>query len=345
MRVLTEDLSVAFTNADVAKCPGVPPADAVGRCCGEVVPGRKGSCDECIVRATFTDGEPRRKEVWGIDGNGDRWVTEIQTKPLRDSKGRVRHVVEIFRDRSIEKRLERQLLQSAKLITIGEVAAGIAHEIRNPLAGIRLGLDALDPNSLSDPAAKDILDDITRDIGRLDRVVSDLLNFTKAKASQPEWFQLSALFNQVCRYIRGTAVQQGVALKVEVDPPDLKIWADRNQLHQVLLNLLVNSLQAMPGGGTLELQGRYSKSINWSNEKKECAGYRLIVRDTGCGIPEEHVHRLFDPFFTTKPNGTGLGLATSLSIVRRHDGEIRINSTPGEGATAQVLLPEGPKRR
>lgn len=336
---------MAFANTNVAECPGVPPLDSGGRCCRELVPGRKGPCEECIVRATFEDGEPRHKEIWGIDNNGDRWVTEILTKPLRDGKGKVRHVVEIFRDRSNEKRLERQLLQSAKLITIGEVAAGIAHEIRNPLAGIRLGLDALDPISLSDPSAKDILDDITRDIGRLDRVVSDLLNFTKAKASQPEWFQLSALFNQVCRYIRGTAVQQGVSLKVEVEPPDLKIWADRNQLHQVLLNLLVNSLQAMPGGGTLELQGRYSASINWSNEKKECAGYRLIVRDTGCGIPEENVHRLFDPFFTTKSSGTGLGLATSLSIVRRHDGEIRVNSTPGEGATAQVLLPEGPKRR
>lgn len=344
IRILDQDLHVLMANRSAMECQGIPGKSLEGTQCDEIFPGDERRCKDCLVRATFKDGKPRRREVSGMDNNGDRWVSEIQTKPLFNADGSIQHVIEIFRDRSHEKRLERQLLQSAKLVSIGEVATGIAHEIRNPLAGIRLGLDALEPTSIQDPSVKDILDDISRDITRLDRVVSDLLNFTKARPSQPEWFHLNALFNQVCRYIRSAALQQGIEIEVGVHPTDLRLWADRNQIHQVLLNLLLNSVQSMPKGGKLGICGKWCESLNWSGDRKERGGYRITIRDTGCGITEESMHRLFDPFFTTKPNGTGLGLATSLSIVRKHNGEIRINSTAGEGTTAQILLPEGPAR-
>ncbi len=343
VRIMDRELHVLLANHAARECQDIPGKSLGGIQCDEVFPGNDRHCIDCLVRSTFKDGQPHRREVSGIDVNGDRWVSEIQTKPLLGDKGEVFQVIETFRDRSQVKRLERQLLQSAKLVSIGEVATGIAHEIRNPLAGIRLGLDALEPNSIQDPSAKDILNDISRDITRLDRVVSDLLNFTKSRPSEPEWFHLDALFNQVCRYIRGSASQQGIAIEMEVQPSDLRLWADRNQIHQVLLNLLLNSVQAMPKGGKLSLRGKWGDNLNWSGERKERSGSRITVRDTGCGINEETMERLFDPFFTTKPNGTGLGLATSLSIIRKHNGEIRINSTPGEGTTAQILLPEGPE--
>jgi len=342
IRVLDRELRVVLANHSARECQGIPGKSFEGTQCDEIFPGDGRQCIDCLVRTTFQDGKSHRREVSGMDHNGDRWVSEIQTKPLFGNEAEVQYVIETFRDRSHEKRLERQLLQSAKLVSIGEVATGIAHEIRNPLAGIRLGLDALEPGSIQDPSVKDILDDISRDITRLDRVVSDLLNFTKARPSMPEWFHLSALFNQVCRYIRGAAQHQGIEVEVEVQPTDLRLWADRNQIHQVLLNLLLNAVQAMPKGGQLRICGKWCENLNWSGDRKERGGYRITIRDTGCGIAEEYMHRLFDPFFTTKPNGTGLGLATSLSIVRKHNGEIRINSTPGEGTTAQILLPEGP---
>ncbi len=342
IRILDRELRVLLANRSTMECQVIPGRRFKGTQCDEIFPGDERRCNDCLVRASFKDGQPHRREVSRMDGNGDRWVSEIQTKPLLGANGEVQYVIEIFRDRSHEKRLERQLLQSAKLVSIGEVATGIAHEIRNPLAGIRLGLDALEPSSIQDPSAKDILNDISRDITRLDRVVSDLLNFTKARPSEPEWFHLSALFNQVCRYIHGTAEQQKIEIEVEVHPADLRLWADRNQIHQVLLNLLLNSVQAMPKGGKLRICGKWCDNLNWSGDRKERRGCRITIHDTGCGITEESMCRLFDPFFTTKPNGTGLGLATSLSIVRKHNGEIRINSTAGEGTTAQILLPEGP---
>lgn len=339
-RVIDLDRSVVLSNLDGGGPDGAYRELIADVRCDEFKSGAGTRCDECLVRASFGDGKEHKREVTGIDANGDRWVLEIQTKPILSEDGEVTHVVETFRDRSREKRLERQLLQSAKLVSIGEVATSIAHEVRNPLAGIRLGLDALDPSVNADPSAKEILADITRDIARLDRVVSDLLNFTKATPRQPERFELRTLLKQVCRYTRKTAEQQSIKVEVKVMPEDLEIWADRNQIHQVLLNLLLNAVQSMPVGGRLQVSGSWHETLNWSADRETKSGYRIRVRDTGCGIPEENVHRLFDPFFTTKPNGTGLGLATSLSIVRKHGGEMRINSTHGEGTTAQVLLPD-----
>lgn len=340
VRVLRPDLEIILENGAARLMSSGQPGSP-GHNCDGGVPGRTEKCADCLVQETFRTGEPGSREVAGIDSNGDRWVTEVTTRPIFSPDGTVRHVAEQFRDISDEKRLERQYLQSAKLISVGEVATSIAHEIRNPLAGIRLGLDALDPEAMRDPAAKEILEDIIRDISRLDRVVSDLLNFARARESQPEWFPLGALFRQVIRYIRGQAEQQQIVVEIEVEPADLKIWGDRNQLHQVLLNLLLNSIQAMESGGTVRLTGKWGEKLNWSAEKKNPAGYRIVVKDTGPGIPEEYNPRLFDPFFTTKPNGTGLGLATSLSLIRRNNGELRINSKANEGTTALILLPEG----
>lgn len=344
IRVMTNDLKILMANRAAVAASGQPETDLMGLYCDEYLPGHPNRCENCLVKQTFQDHLPHRREISGIDGNGDRWVSEIHTHPILDDEGNIQAVVEIFHDKSHEKSLERQLFQSAKLVSIGELSTGIAHEIRNPLAGIRLGLDALEPSLIQDSSAKEILDGINHDINRLDRVVSELLSFTKTRPSQPEWFHVGPLINQVCRYFRHTAQIQKIKIKIETEPGDLMVWADRNQIQQVLLNLLLNSVQAMLDGGELKISSRYCKTINWSDEQNTMGGYRLVVRDSGTGIPEDDMHRLFDPFFTTKPNGTGLGLTTSLTIIRKHNGELRINSAPGEGTTAQILLPEGPWR-
>jgi two-component system sensor histidine kinase HydH len=342
VRVLKPGLEIVLANRAAANMQGLDPSALVGSRCDGALPGRCEKCDYCLVEASFEDGSGRRAQMTGIDANGDRWVTEIQTKPILDKRGQATHVIETFRDKSREKRLERQLLQSSKLVSIGELATGIAHEIRNPLSGVRLGLDALKPCVSDSEEGLEILQDITRDVVRLDRVVTDLLNFTKPKPHRPEWFRVEPLFGQVYRLVRKGAHAQAIHIDMSVDPADLEIWADRNQIHQVLINVLLNSVQAMEGGGEIRLSAGFSENINWSADRPDKRGYRIVIKDTGKGIPEEEMHRLFDPFFTTKPNGTGVGLTTSLSIVRKHNGELRINSKPGEGTTAQILLPEGP---
>lgn len=340
VRVLKPGLEVVLANRSAAEMQGEDLSVLVGSRCDGNLPGKCEKCESCLVDASFEDGSPHRAQMTGIDANGDRWVTEIQTRPILNGRGKVTHVIESFRDKSREKRLERQLLQSSKLVSIGELATGIAHEIRNPLSGIRLGLDALHPCVATSEEGLEILEDITRDVVRLDRVVSDLLNFTKPKPHRPEWFRVEPLFGQVFRMLRKGAHSQAVRIEMKVEPPDLQIWGDRNQIHQVLINVLLNAVQAMEEGGEIQLSAGFSENINWSAERPDKRGYRIVIKDNGKGIPEEDMHRLFDPFFTTKPNGTGVGLTTSLSIVRKHNGELRINSKPGEGTTAQILLPE-----
>jgi two-component system sensor histidine kinase HydH len=341
VRVLDADLRVVLANRSAGACASLPNDTRGLMCCSIPFSWREGRCDRCLVRATLEDGQPRRTEVSGIDANGDRWTTEIETKPLMSPEGEVTHVIEILRDRTRDKRLERQVLQSSKLVSIGELATGVAHEIRNPLAGIRLGLDALAPALNNSPEAREIVDALTSDIERLNRVVTDLLNFSRPQPHEPKWFDLRPLFDQACRFIRKGAEHRSIHFHIRVEPPNLRIWADQNQMHQVLLNILLNAVQAMPDGGELDLAGYWSENLNWSIDRERKRGYRIVIRDTGQGIPEAHIHRLYDPFFTTKPNGTGVGLTTSYSIIREHGGELRINSKPGEGTTAQILLPEG----
>ncbi|MCA9411077.1 MAG: PAS domain-containing protein [Candidatus Omnitrophica bacterium] len=340
VRVWDSNLNIVFANKAASSEQGAPISIMMNRfsSASSLDEGQQNERD--LVRKTFEEGTRQKAEISGIDTNGDRWVTEIRTKPILGGRGHSKYVVATFLDRSQEKRLERQLLQSSKLVSIGELATGIAHEIRNPLAGIRLGLDALDPVVCNDNESREILVDITQDINRLDRVVSELLNFAKPKPNLPDWFEAGKMFRQVSRFIRGIANKSRIRLKVQVEPEDLMIYADPNQIQQVVLNLTLNAIQAMPEGGKLTMEARKSDNVNWSTEREDPAGYRIIVRDTGCGIPEDLMHRLFDPFFTTKQNGTGLGLTTSLSIVGKHAGELRINSTPDVGTTAQILLPE-----
>ncbi len=340
VRVWDSNLRIVLANRAASDEQGAPISRMFDRLSSDSVLDEGQETEMSLVRKTFEEGIRQNTQINGIDANGDRWVTEIRTKPLIHESGGVSYVVATFLDRSAEKRLERQLIQSSKLVSIGELSTGIAHEIRNPLAGIRLGLDALDPVVSDDSDASEILTDITRDIARLDRVVSELLNFAKPKPHQPELFDVGKMFRQVSRFIRGIANKSRIRLKIQVEPEDLQVCADPYQIQQVVLNLTLNAIQAMEEGGKLTLEARRSENVNWSTSRDNPSGYRIIVRDTGTGIPEELMHRLFDPFFTTKQSGTGLGLTTSLSIVGKHSGELRINSTPDVGTTAQILLPE-----
>jgi len=339
VRVWDSDLQIVLANKAASDEQGTPISTMFNRLSSRSELDEGQETERDLVRRTFEEGVRQKTQITGIDSDGDRWVTEIRTKPLFSGKGKVSYVVATFLDRSSEKRLERQLIQSSKLVSIGELATGIAHEIRNPLAGIRLGLDALDPAVNDETDAREILKDITLDIARLDRVVSELLNFAKPKPHQPDWFEVGKMFRQVSRFIRGIANKSRIRIKIQVEPEDLSVYADSSQIQQVVLNLTLNAIQAMEEGGKLTMQARRSENVNWSTQREDPAGYRIIVRDTGVGIPEELMHRLFDPFFTTKQNGTGLGLTTSLSIVGKHSGELRINSTPDVGTTAQILLP------
>ena len=219
----------------------------------------------------------------------------------------------------------RGLYRAERLATLGELAAGAAHEIRNPLTSIRSTIQYLRPDFEGSEKAV-LVDELLGEVDRINGIIAGLLSF--ARPAQPilEEIDVLALLRQVGRLLDSTARAQGVELVLP--EAEGRTRGDPDQLKQVFLNLCMNALQAMPEGG------RLSVGLVRSDHT-----LRVSVADTGTGIPAEDLDLVFDPFFTTREEGTGLGLAVCYGIVSRHEGQIDIESRPGAGTTVHVRLP------
>jgi two-component system NtrC family sensor kinase len=226
-----------------------------------------------------------------------------------------------------------QLHQSEKLASIGRLAAGIAHEINNPLTGILTFAHLLrEKPHLTEEDLAD-LDIICKETARVRDIVRGLLDFARESPSTRAMVDLNQLVQETVRLLRTQKVVRGLSIELRLDPDLPSLQADPNKLKQVLLNLCLNGCEAMAGAGVLTVE---TAAVGDHLE--------LTVRDTGCGIPAENKDKLFDPFFTTKPvgQGTGLGLAVSYGIVQSHGGRIRVESRVGEGSAFTVELPLTP---
>jgi signal transduction histidine kinase len=222
----------------------------------------------------------------------------------------------------------RRMLRADKLATIGELAAGAAHEIRNPLTAIKSSLQYLQTKS-QDGTAQKLLGTALEETGRIEEILAGLLSLARPSEIKKERHDIVESLDESLDLIAFQARKQKVVIVREFSASPLFIIGDRSQLKQLFLNLLLNSLQAMPGGGELRL------------EVGPAGGKDLLVTvsDSGEGIPEGDLDRVFDPFFTTKKGGTGLGLSICYGIVRSHDGNIEIRSRPGRGTTVLTRLP------
>ena len=223
-----------------------------------------------------------------------------------------------------------ELHRAEKLAAVGELAAGVAHEINNPLAIIRGNAELLEMDLPADSPSREEVAIITRQAGRIGRIVSGLLRFARHEERRLERVGLHAIIDDVLAGIGHQVPLEGVAIVREYDPALPEITADGDQLRQLFTNLAVNAVQAMPGGGTLTVTTRFDRAAG------SCT---VTLADTGGGIPPERLSRVFDPFYTTKGNGTGLGLAVSYGIVREHGGSITAASLPGSGTIFTVILP------
>lgn len=225
-----------------------------------------------------------------------------------------------------------KLLKTQRLAAVGQLAAGAAHEINNPLAIISARAQLLEMRE-SDPAKKKGLRQMVDQIERISAILGSLMDFARPAAPRMETVTPREVMDRVLGFLEGSLVNQGVKVVREYDPQAPEIKADVRQLEQVLLNLVLNAQHAMEeGGGTLTAAIVFqpaSDTVSFS------------VADTGVGIPRENLEKVFDPFFTTKPEGkgTGLGLSTAYGIVQAHKGRIVLESEPGKGTTFTVVLP------
>jgi two-component system nitrogen regulation sensor histidine kinase GlnL len=267
-------------------------------------------------------------------------VVDVAVSPLFDDAGPPSGAVLALRDRTLQKTLEKRVADRESIAAFGDIAAGIAHEVKNPLGGIRGAAEILASRS-EEPRTKEIAEIIVREVERIAALVDDLMVFTPGAAVRFEPVNIHRLLDEVLELLSLDPISEGVEIQRRYDPSIPELMADSDRLAQVFLNLARNALQAMaPDGGALVVRTRMPLDQRLSDE----GGARipsLVVQisDTGPGIPGDVLHRLATPFFTTRPDGMGLGLAVSRNWVSRHGGSMRIESSVGEGTAVEVTLP------
>jgi signal transduction histidine kinase len=258
-------------------------------------------------------------------------VATIAEKVLRDADGRSAGGLTLIQDVTTIHQLEERLQRRNRLAAMGEMVGRIAHEIRNPLGSIELFASMLRRDLNEDGSLRGYAEHICSAVQLLDRLLSNLLLYTKPDCSRRAWHQTEAVILDALALAAHAVAKARLEIRLHVDPAASHLWCDAGQLKQALLNLILNGVQAMPDGGALTL----SALAETGAERV----MRLSVSDTGVGIPFAHRARVFDPFFTTKDEGTGLGLAIVHAIVEGHRGRIDVDGAPGQGTTFTIVLP------
>ncbi|MFT3831000.1 MAG: PAS domain S-box protein [Opitutaceae bacterium] len=274
---------------------------------------------------------------------GRRWL-HCSFTPDRASDGRVRGLVILASDLTAQKQLEEQLLRAQRLEVVGRLASGVAHDLNNILQPVLMAPRLLRP-AIHDPEALELVNTVEGSVRRGAEIIKQLLAFGRGTAVRRVPLRLDTLLVELTRILQET-LPKNIVLRCELPAHTEPVHADATQLHQVLMNLCVNARDAMRGGGTLTLRLAaiaFAEQPVGAIPAGRVGRFQVItVSDTGIGIARENLPRLFDPFFTTKDvgEGTGLGLATVLGIVRSHDGFLRVDSTSGLGSRFEVFLPE-----
>jgi signal transduction histidine kinase len=261
----------------------------------------------------------------------------LSTRALQTSEGRRAGSVVLIQDVTAVRELEDRLQRRNRLAAMGEMVGRIAHEIRNPLGSIELFASMLHRDLNGVPTLRGYAEHISSSVHMMNRLLTNLLLYTKPDCSHGEWHETEALILDSLTLAAHAIANTRIDIRLEVDPHAARIWCDPGQMKQVLLNLILNSIHAMPGSGALTL----SATLTERQGSGESA-LRLSVSDTGVGIPAAHRSRIFDPFFTTRDEGTGLGLAIVHAIVEAHQGRIDVESVEGRGTTCTIVLPQSP---
>jgi len=240
------------------------------------------------------------------------------------------------------KRLQEQLIQSEKMASLGQIAAGVAHEINNPISGIMVYLHTLirdlENNRLDGKQALKFLTDSKYELTRCSKIIKSLLDFSRRSHPKLAPVDLRSILNETFNILAHKAKLQDIKVVQHIDPGLPHIQADADQLKQVFFNLILNAIQVMPQGGRLTIHAALVDDVEGLTNCTKTV--RVDVEDTGCGIAEENIGKIFTPFFTTKEKGegVGLGLAVAYGIVKRHGGDVRVVSSRGKGTVFSVFL-------
>ncbi len=276
---------------------------------------------------------PNRFEGTFTRKDNKRIYLGMNISALKNDEGNTKGYICVFQDMTEFKEMEERVVQAERLAAIGSVAAGIAHEIRNPLASMSGSIQVLKQKPWAEKESKDLMDIVVRETDRLNSIVTRFLDYAHPHPVKLAEYDINSLIQDTLSMLKNSPeYNQKILVSIRFEKNPLIIKIDSQQIQQVLWNLCLNSIQAMPNGGELKVS---TKLIN--NKNNMCA--MIQVSDTGCGIKKENKDSIFDPFYTTKKNGTGLGLASVCRIIENHKGTIKVQSKESEGSSITLQLP------
>jgi PAS domain S-box-containing protein len=268
---------------------------------------------------------------------------EVSVSPLRGSEGKEPGVIGVFRDLTRVRQLEERLRRSDRLAAVGELAAGLAHEIKNPLTSLLTFSRRLSRAFEDADFRQKFQTVVPRELERINGIVEGLLELARPGRLTFKPVRVPALLERTVE-LYGTRIEaQRIEVRREYSRDLPGIWADHEALYQALVNLVTNALDAMPGGGVLMLRASWTVAENLGAAGAAGRRVAIEIEDNGAGIPPAILDRIFNPFFSTKEGGTGLGLALTHKIVDDHGGAIDVRSTPGVGTTFRLVLPLMPE--
>lgn len=286
---------------------------------------------DAVINRVFETGEPFQTEQKVVPRGGKEITLRTSIFPiLFDRGGTVNYVVWMAEDITKKKEMEASVISSEKLAAIGQLAAGMAHEVNNPLGGILNCLYNLKKKKLTEARKAEYLDFMEDGIKRVQNIVRQLLDFSQQHAPELRLTDINGMIDGITPLFLHSIKGRDVRLITNLGQGLPSIRVDKHQIEQILVNLILNAIQSVDGDGVIEVATRY-----------EGQWYCIAVSDNGCGIPAENLPKIFDPFFTTKGvgKGTGLGLSVSRGIIERHKGRIDVESEVGMGTVFKVYLP------
>ncbi len=271
---------------------------------------------------------PGKMEARLQHANGDWKLFECTGSPVIGENGNVEHIMVVAKDITEKRRAEELLWNSEKLSLVGELAAGVAHEIRNPITAIKGFIQLFQQGLIRD----EYFDIILSEFNRIEGIIKEFLSLAKPQESQLNPVDIHTLLKEVETLISPEAYLKNVEFSIEIEPDIPTVMCDANQIKQVLLNLCKNSMEAMDPNRV----GFIKISVQVEN-----AGLCMNVIDNGIGISEDRLKRLGEPFYSNKEKGTGLGLMLCFRIIRQHNGSITFKSKENKGTTSQIRIPLG----
>ncbi len=334
------DLRVVFINEAFKKIYEIKEQDVMGRSPMEFLPDSEESQKKAIysrLEKTLKTGvkSPYHEFPYCSSSGKYRYLLAI-SMPIFNKNDEITHVMSLIYDITHRKELEQEAVKAAKLATLADLAYTLAHEINNPLTGIKLGLSTL-YGSLQKEENIQILNSVLKDLNRIEEIVDSFLKARRrpSRITKEKISKTRVIIENVLFHLSKQMNEKNIQVQKKFCDMDAEILIDKNGIHQVMLNILLNAIQAVPK------EGKITATTDISSRGDDAVRYlKISVSDTGKGIDDEHQKRIFEPFYSSKIGGTGLGLPICKKIIASHrGGSIDVVSKKGEGTTVNILLP------